>query len=49
MTRYTIKQIAEALGAQAAGDLTVEIRSLNEPQSATSDELALAMDESYAS
>lgn len=48
MTRYTIKQIAEALGAEAAGDLTVAVTSVNEPQAATVDELALAMVESYA-
>jgi UDP-3-O-[3-hydroxymyristoyl] glucosamine N-acyltransferase len=48
MTRYTIKQIAEALGAEAAGDLALEITTINEPQSASVGELALAMEESYS-
>ncbi len=47
MTRYTIKQIADAIGAEAAGDLTLEVTTVNEPQSASANELALAMDESY--
>ena len=47
MTRYTIKQIAEALGAEAAGDLSLEVTTVNEPHSAALDELALAMEESY--
>ena len=47
MTRYTIKEIAEALGSEAAGDLSFEVTTLNEPQSATADELALAMEETY--
>ena len=48
MTRYTIKQIATALGTETAGDLSLEITTINEPQSANTDELALAMDESYS-
>lgn len=48
MTRYTIKQIAEALGAEAAGDLSLEITTVNEPHCAGVNELALAMEESYA-
>ncbi len=47
MTRYTIKQIADALGAEAAGDLTLEITSVNEPKIASANELALAMEEAY--
>lgn len=48
MTRYSIKDIAQALGAEAAGDLSLEVTTVNEPQSATMDELALAMEETYA-
>jgi UDP-3-O-[3-hydroxymyristoyl] glucosamine N-acyltransferase len=48
MTHYSIEQIAEALGAEARGDLSLVVTSVNEPQSATADELALAMEESYA-
>jgi UDP-3-O-[3-hydroxymyristoyl] glucosamine N-acyltransferase len=48
MIQYSIEEIATALGAQAAGDLTVMVTSVNEPQSATVNELALAMEESYA-
>ena len=44
MTGYTIKHIADALGAKAQGDLSLEIITVNEPQSASSSELALAMD-----
>jgi UDP-3-O-[3-hydroxymyristoyl] glucosamine N-acyltransferase len=48
MTRYTIKEISDAIGAEAAGDLSLEITTINEPQIASADELALAMEESYA-
>lgn len=48
MTRYTIQHIANALGAEAAGDLNIQVTTVNEPQSATADELALAMEPSYA-
>jgi UDP-3-O-[3-hydroxymyristoyl] glucosamine N-acyltransferase len=48
MTSYTIKHIADALGAEAQGDLSLQIIAVNEPQSASSSELALAMDPSYA-
>lgn len=48
MTRYTIKEIADALGAEAAGDLSLEVTAVNEPQSAAQNELALAMEETYA-
>ncbi len=47
MTRYTIKEIADAIGAEAAGDLSLTVTTVNEPQSANADELALAMEESY--
>lgn len=47
MTRYTIKEIADALGAKAAGDLSLEVTSVHEPQTASADELALAMEETY--
>lgn len=48
MARYTIQEIADALGAEAAGDLSLAVNAVNEPQSASSDDLALAMEESYA-
>jgi UDP-3-O-[3-hydroxymyristoyl] glucosamine N-acyltransferase len=48
MAGYTIKQISDALGAKAAGDLSFVVTSVNEPQKATPDELALAMEERYA-
>ena len=48
MTRYTIKEIADALGTEAVGDLSLEIIAMSEPQSANADELALAMEESYS-
>lgn len=48
MKHYTIKEIAAALGTEAAGDLSIKVTSVNEPQSANADELALAMDESYS-
>jgi len=48
MTRYTIQEIADALGTEAAGDLSLEITAMSEPQAASADELALAMEESYS-
>ncbi|PCH95768.1 MAG: UDP-3-O-(3-hydroxymyristoyl)glucosamine N-acyltransferase [Rhodobacteraceae bacterium] len=48
MTQYSIKDIATALGAQAAGDLSLIVSGVNEPQSASASELALAMEEQYA-
>lgn len=47
MKRYTIKEIADALGTEAAGDLSLEVTTMSEPQLANADELALAMEESY--
>jgi UDP-3-O-[3-hydroxymyristoyl] glucosamine N-acyltransferase len=45
---YSIRDIALALGAEAAGDLDLRIDSASEPQSAGPDALALAMDPKYA-
>ena len=43
----TIKEIAQALGAEAQGDLTLEIATVNSPSKAGPEELALGMDPSY--
>ncbi len=45
---YKISDIATALGARFEGDGAFEVSSASEPQTATSDALALAMDEKYA-
>jgi len=45
---YTIAEISVALGAQAAGDLSVVIETASEPASAGPADLALAMDPKYA-
>lgn len=45
---YTIEDIAKALGAQALGDLSVEVDGVAEPQDAGPRDLALAMKPAYA-
>lgn len=45
---YSISDIATALGARFEGDGALQISRASEPQSATADALALAMDEKYA-
>ena len=45
---HTLAQIAQALGAEAAGDLTIAVTGAAEPAMATADQLALAMDPRYA-
>ncbi len=45
---FTIRDIAMALGAEAEGDLSLEVVRASEPQSAGPDALALAMDPRYA-
>ncbi len=45
---HTIAEIAEALGAEAVGDLTLEITGPAEPGAAAEDQLALAMDPKYS-
>ncbi|WP_298291813.1 UDP-3-O-(3-hydroxymyristoyl)glucosamine N-acyltransferase [uncultured Litoreibacter sp.] len=45
---YTISQIATALGARFEGDGALTVSCASEPQSASPDALALAMDEKYA-
>jgi len=48
MAGFTIGEITKQLGAEAAGDLSLTVTSVQEPQSAGRGALALAMDESYA-
>jgi UDP-3-O-[3-hydroxymyristoyl] glucosamine N-acyltransferase len=45
---HTIAEIAAALGAEAAGDLTLTVTHAAEPASAGPDALAMAMDPKYA-
>lgn len=45
---YTIREIAAALGAEAAGDLELRVSRAAEPQAAGPQDLALAMDPKYA-
>ena len=45
---HSIRDIATALGADAEGDLDIEIAGASEPASAGPDDLALAMDPKYA-
>jgi UDP-3-O-[3-hydroxymyristoyl] glucosamine N-acyltransferase len=44
---FTIDEIAKALGAQAVGAVTLTVCGIQEPQSARSDQLALAMEPRY--
>ena len=44
---YSVKQIAESLGAEAAGDLTILLDGPAQPELASIDDLALAMDEKF--
>lgn len=46
--RYTVQQIATALGAEAAGDVSLVVTGANEPALASADELAMAMAPKYA-
>jgi UDP-3-O-[3-hydroxymyristoyl] glucosamine N-acyltransferase len=45
---HTIGEIAQALGAEAAGDLTIAVTGASEPHTAAPSDLALAMDPKYA-
>lgn len=45
---HTIRDIAQALGAEAEGELDLAVRGAAEPQAAGPDDLALAMDPRYA-
>lgn len=45
---HTLAEIAEALGAEGAGDLSLTVSAAAEPASAGPDDLALAMDPKYA-
>jgi UDP-3-O-[3-hydroxymyristoyl] glucosamine N-acyltransferase len=44
---HTIRDIARALGAEAEGDLDLEVTGAAEPQAAGPDQIALAMDPRY--
>lgn len=46
--QFHVSDIAEALGAEAAGDLSLVIRGAAEPATANPDDLALAMSPKYA-
>ena len=46
--RHTIRAIADALGAEAAGDLDMQVSGAAEPAKAGANELALAMSPAYA-
>lgn len=46
--QYSIAQIAESIGADAFGDVTLTIDNVTEPQSAGPRDLAMATDSSYA-
>lgn len=46
--RYTIAEIAAAIGAEAAGDLSIAVTGAAEPGTAGPDDLALAMSPDYA-
>lgn len=46
--RFTINEIATALGAEAAGDTGIVVTGANEPALAASDQLAMAMAPKYA-
>ena len=46
--RYTVAQIAEAIGAEAVGDTSVVITALAEPASAGAGDLAMASNAKYA-
>lgn len=46
--RHTIRAIADALGAEAAGDLDMQVSGAAEPAKAGANDLALAMSPAYA-
>ena len=48
MTTFSIAEIAKQLGAKAVGDVTIRVASVQEPAKAEADQLALAMEPSYA-
>lgn len=48
MTQYSLKQIADAIGAETAGDTSLTVSRVTEPADAGPDDLALAMDPKYA-
>lgn len=47
MSSFTIREIADALGAEAVGDLDLHIDRPAEPQNAGSGDLAMAMEKTY--
>lgn len=48
MKTFTIAEIAEQLGAEAVGDLSIRVSSVQEPAKAAADQLALVMEPTYA-
>ncbi|WP_298835885.1 UDP-3-O-(3-hydroxymyristoyl)glucosamine N-acyltransferase [uncultured Roseobacter sp.] len=48
MTHYTVRQIAEAIGADVFGDADITVKAVAEPQSAGPDDLAMATRPQYA-
>lgn len=48
MADFSIADIAKQLGAEAEGDLSLRVSSVQEPQKANGGQLALAMEPSYA-
>ena len=48
MTKQSIADIAQALGAEIAGDGAITVTAVREPQNAGPNDLALAMEPSYA-
>lgn len=45
---FTVGTIAQALGAEAAGDVSLQVHGLAEPAAATADQLALAIESTFA-
>lgn len=46
--RYTVREIAQAIGAEAVGQIELTVRGVSEPASASPDDLALASTPEYA-
>lgn len=45
---YSVSEIAAAIGAEASGDVSLQVAGAAEPQTARADQLAVAMDPKYA-
>jgi len=48
MSGYSIKDLADALAAEAVGDVSLTVSGVSEPKGATPEQLAVAMDPRYA-